>query len=75
MFSDGSMIAVCARELGCWAGRDRKRGYGKNLAKGVKVWSKRVAMTMMREGLWEVEFQDLAIDCMGREGAGDGSGC
>ena len=66
MLLQGSLIAggVCTwTEVLGWKGETGRRLRQKFSQEVIRVWSKRVAMTMRRKGLWEVEFQDLAIDC------------
>lgn len=66
MLSEGSLIArgVCTwtKVLG-WKGETGRRLWQKFSQEVTRVWSKRVAMAVRRKGLWEVEFQDLSIDC------------
>lgn len=66
MLSEGSLIArgVCTwTEVLGWKGETGRRLWQKFSQEVTRVWSKRVAMAMRRKGLWEVEFQDLSIDC------------
>lgn len=42
------------------AGRRLQQRFSQEM---VRICLKVVAMTVMRKGLWEAEFQDLATDC------------